>query len=114
MSMNREHPSPERLQGYFDDEVSPEERGELRAHVASCSDCRAQEAAWEKLHSFVATAIDKEARRLDSDRMFGAILSGIAADTGALPNVAANDTARKVVSMKRARRFSSAGPVAGA
>jgi hypothetical protein len=46
--------------------------------------------------------------------MFGAILSGIAADTGALPNVAANDTARKVVSMKRARRFSSAGPVAGA
>jgi len=95
--MNREHPSSERLQRDFDGELAPDESVELRAHLAECLECTAQQASLDRLRSLVTMTVQVDAAQLDSDRMFAAILHGIARDAAvnnSTRDAAVNNSAR--------------------
>jgi anti-sigma factor RsiW len=42
-----DHPTELRLQAYFDDELPPEERGRMAAHLAQCPQCAQLIAQWQ-------------------------------------------------------------------
>jgi anti-sigma factor RsiW len=120
-----EHPSPERLQRYFDGELmphaphEPDEPNAVRAHIADCPQCSAQQRSLARLHSLVAMTAESDAQELDSERLFAAIERGIAADdTPASPahvsGSSAQPLSKKVVPLRRLHWLSNAAPVLGA
>jgi hypothetical protein len=113
--MDGEHPSPERLQRYFDGELSAEEPADLRAHLAGCPQCSAQQTSLARLRALLAMTSEADAQQVDSERMFAAIERGIAADSNASPGAHVRGTpARKVGAMRRLHWISNAAPVLGA
>jgi Putative zinc-finger len=114
-TMDREHPSPEQLERYFDGELTPDEPAELRAHLASCPDCSAQQAALARLRTLIAMSSEYDGRQVDSERMFAAIERGIAQDAGrTAPQIADVPARAKIAAPHRLRRLTNAAPVLGA
>jgi anti-sigma factor RsiW len=115
MDRDRGHPSPEQLERYFDGELTPDEPTDLRAHLAGCAECSAQQAALARLRTLIAMTSEDDAQQLDSERMFAAIERGIAQEISA-PAVGAAPAHPKLAARapSRLRRLSNAAPVLGA
>ena len=118
MDRDREHPSPEQLERYFDGELTPDEPTDLRVHLASCAECSAQQAALARLRTLIAMTSEDAVQQLDSERMFAAIERGIAQDVPSTAPAIVDAPARPRLAAKpshpRLRRLSNAVPVLGA
>jgi anti-sigma factor RsiW len=115
MDRDREHPSPEQLERYFDGELTPDEPTDLRAHLASCAECSAQQAALARLRTLIAMTSEADVQQLDSERMFAAIERGIAQDIPSTAPAIVEAPARpRIAAPSRLRRLSNAAPVLGA
>jgi anti-sigma factor RsiW len=114
-TMDREHPSPEQLERYFDGELTPDEPTDLRAHLASCPECSAQQAALARLRTLIAMTAEDDAQRVDSERMFAAIERGIAQEIATpAPQLADVPARPRIAAPRRLRRLTNAAPVLGA
>jgi anti-sigma factor RsiW len=114
MDRDREHPSPEQLERYFDGELTPDEPTDLRAHLARCAECSAQQAALARLRTLIAMTSEADVQSLDSERMFAAIERGIAQEVQAPALAEAPARPNRTAASPRLRRLSNAAPVLGA
>jgi hypothetical protein len=71
--MNREHPSLEQLQRYFDGELATDERAEIEARVVGCPECTAQLDGLARLRKLVNVASDDAIASADFSGLFARI-----------------------------------------
>jgi hypothetical protein len=71
--MNREHPTPEQLQRYFDGELAGDEHALVQGRVTDCPECQSQLATLERLRRLVNVAAEDSLSGIDFSRMFANI-----------------------------------------